>query len=67
MNIKRNSTTHSLCWSCAKAGGSLGCPWVDRYPSGKHEVRNWKVKLIKRMNGEVSKVVLDCPLYEKDI
>lgn len=67
MNIKRNSTTLSLCWRCVKSGGGLGCPWIDDKPSGRTKVKGWKTEGKVRNSGKVSTIVLSCPLYEKDM
>lgn len=67
MNHRRKCMLRSLCWKCLKANGGFGCPWIDDKPSGRTKVKGWKTETKMHNNGEVSTIVLSCPLYEKDI
>lgn len=60
----------SLCWSCAKAAGGLGCPWVDKEPSGSQAVKNCETevrtqRLSNRKIPQKVYIVKDCPLFEE--
>lgn len=57
----------SLCWSCARAAGGYGCPWVDRRPTGEIPVPGWQVvKIPRRFRGQQEGsgyLVTECPLF----
>lgn len=62
--------TASLCWSCAKTAGGLGCSWIDKKPSGSYPVQNWKTEVQMRyLNNKKFPqkiyIVKDCPLFEE--
>lgn len=60
----------SICWKCARAGGGLGCPWVD----DNRAVPGWQAKerVLRNSHGRGKlitsrvKVVLTCPLFVAD-
>ena len=60
----------SLCWSCARAAGGYGCPWVDSRPSGETPVPGWRAtKMPRRWRGQQQGsgyLVTKCPLFAAD-
>lgn len=64
------SAMMTLCWSCRRALGTMGCPWCE-YDEMEHRVRfdpvpGWTAKKQVRVHGMTSYTVIQCPLYLGD-
>lgn len=64
----------SLCWDCKRAGGGLGCCFVDNKPSGSTPVPGWTAERKTISASSLNKyglrsyelyIVKDCPLFEE--
>lgn len=63
----------SICWRCARAGGGMGCPFVDGFPSGETPVEGWAADRVTRQMDygrhprfAEQYVVKECPLFAED-